>query len=836
LSPSPRSRFSLRRALSVVACLGLLSGAVTIAAGPAGAAATNIDFSQCSNKNPTLGNCVWLNGDLNQNNSQWFEGMSVPQRVLVRGVTGGTTHTLQLSHQATKNDAHAYDFLTSYAQASQAHQDFLGTPLVFNDCGDFTGAALTACTSAFGHSSATVDVPDDPYLSAIPAPGTPYQTRINAFEGVYGNRTIQLWGDAPITNVTMSLSHSSGADNADTGGNGERINYNLSWTSASTNVLVQFAAHLAVSTGLAGWGPGVGAASVPGDSNDVGLTMSAFDGQGGGQNMTNPINSNSISASVSAINITKIVPGVTSAQLFDFTFNPPGDNNTAPFTLGDGATQPFPNLNPGSYVVTETGETGFTLGSIVCTSGATVTASIPSGTDAGSVTITLHPNEVVNCTFTNTPNIRVPANEIDITKILEGVNVGPSFGFTVSPAINTTSSFALVGGQTQTFATNVGPGVYTVTEQGGVPGFELAGVDCGPGGVGSVANGTATITIVAQDVADQVVACTFTNRPVAAIRITKTVIGNASGQTFDFTLHPPIGSDTAFGLTNGDTAPFNGLPLGTYTVTETGEAGFTLNNITCDAGGSVDVPSGTATISLTAPGQLVNCTFTNAVTPGSVTIVKDAQPNSSQDFTFTPSAGLNGGVAFLLDDDGNDNNALPHTRTFPVQPGTFTVTEAANSQFDLTSITCNDTDSTGSVPTSTATIRVAPGEHVTCTFTNVKHGVYGNDPAVNPTEHPYDPGTNPGGQNAGDTGQNGGAVTQTGGDPATNVAGTNVAVSPVADPGAGQGSTPQVQGTQGDLPRTGAAIAREALGGLLLIGGGLVLLKFRRRRTSPDTN
>src|SRR5205823_3226688 len=183
-----------------------------------------------------------------------------------------------------------------------------------------------------------------------------------------------------------------------------------------------------------------------------------FDGQGGGQNMTNPINSNAISASVSAINITKIVPGGTSGQQFRFTFNPPGDNNTTPFVLGDGGTKPFPNLNPGTYVVTEPGELGFRLTSIVCTSGATVTRA---------------------------------------------------------------------------FATNIDTGTYTVTETGET-GFELVGVDCGPGGVGSVANGTATITIL-QEIPDQFVACTFTNRPVAALRIHKTVVGNANGQTFDFT-------------------------------------------------------------------------------------------------------------------------------------------------------------------------------------------------------------------------------------------------------------------------------------------------------------
>ncbi len=38
--------------------------------------------------------------------------------------------------------------------------------------------------------------------------------------------------------------------------------------------------------------------------------------------------------------------------------------------------------------------------------------------------------------------------------------------------------------------------------------------------------------------------------------------------------------------------------------------------------------------------------------------------------------------------------------------------------FDLTDITCDDANSTGDLPTRTATISLEPGEHVTCTFTN----------------------------------------------------------------------------------------------------------------------
>jgi hypothetical protein len=54
-----------------------------------------------------------------------------------------------------------------------------------------------------------------------------------------------------------------------------------------------------------------------------------------------------------------------------------------------------------------------------------------------------------------------------------------------------------------------------------------------------------------------------------------------------------------------------------------------------------------------------------------------------------------------------------------VVAGTYDVTETDPSPNAwLTSLSCDDSDSTGDVPTRTATIVAAAGEHVTCTFTN----------------------------------------------------------------------------------------------------------------------
>src|SRR5207249_5849365 len=53
-------------------------------------------------------------------------------------------------------------------------------------------------------------------------------------------------------------------------------------------------------------------------------------------------------------------------------------------------------------------------------------------------------------------------------------------------------------------------------------------------------------------------------------------------------------------------------------------------------------------------------------------------------------------------------------------PGQYTSTETVPAGWALTSISCDDTNSTGNVGTATATFNAEAGETVTCTFTNTK--------------------------------------------------------------------------------------------------------------------
>ncbi|MBP9669276.1 MAG: hypothetical protein KBE09_03235 [Candidatus Pacebacteria bacterium] len=113
-----------------------------------------------------------------------------------------------------------------------------------------------------------------------------------------------------------------------------------------------------------------------------------------------------------------------------------------------------------------------------------------------------------------------------------------------------------------------------------------------------------------------------------------------------------------------------------------------------------------------------------AVATGSLTIVKDATPNSAQDFAFTTTG--SGMSNFSLDDDAD--GTLSNTRVFSgLAAGTFSVAETIPSGWFQSSVTCSD----GS-PVSA--IDLAEGENVTCTFTNTEYASLTVALATNPDE------------------------------------------------------------------------------------------------------
>jgi len=230
--------------------------------------------------------------------------------------------------------------------------------------------------------------------------------------------------------------------------------------------------------------------------------------------------------------------------------------------------------------------------------------------------------------------------------------------------------------------------------------------------------------------------CTFTNHPRATLRLRKTLPGGRAVAGNQFRLEIREGSTVLAGTTTTGTsitptevATLSSAIAGTtYNLREV--AAGSPQTVLADyvvsyactntrVGGQTPSGSGSTFFDLTPiAGDDLTCTIENALR-GSITLVKDAVPDTAQDFAFTTTgAGLS---SFSLDDDADVT--LPSTRTFSnLAPGSYSVTETAQAGWVLTGLTCTDPDSgsTVNVDGRVATLDLDAGENITCTYTNTQ--------------------------------------------------------------------------------------------------------------------
>jgi hypothetical protein len=113
----------------------------------------------------------------------------------------------------------------------------------------------------------------------------------------------------------------------------------------------------------------------------------------------------------------------------------------------------------------------------------------------------------------------------------------------------------------------------------------------------------------------------------------------------------------------------------------------------------------------------------NLDTCGKITIIKDAQPDGAQDFSYTTTGGL---VPSTFDLDDDTDGTLSNTRVYdPVSPADYTVTEGTpGGGYAFSTANCvvdvsDPNDPTTATGGLTSTIHIGTGGEVTCTYVNV---------------------------------------------------------------------------------------------------------------------
>ena len=209
----------------------------------------------------------------------------------------------------------------------------------------------------------------------------------------------------------------------------------------------------------------------------------------------------------------------------------------------------------------------------------------------------------------------------------------------VAPATTETASTTVYAGETVTVSELIAAGNTAM--------YDVDSILCSAGTVGWSGLETdtdATVAVSAANVASPIT-CTITN---SAERGTIVVVKNTAGGdgTFDFTGNWAGAGDFQLTTIGGTTtATYNDVLVpkqGGYSVVESDPTpAFDGTNVTCtdNDGDRVRLPVGRAAKPLTGSIDLdddetVTCTFTNTKR-ATIVIVKDAQPDSAQDFGFT---------------------------------------------------------------------------------------------------------------------------------------------------------------------------------------------------------
>jgi hypothetical protein len=213
-----------------------------------------------------------------------------------------------------------------------------------------------------------------------------------------------------------------------------------------------------------------------------------------------------------------------------------------------------------------------------------------------------------------------------------------------------------------------------------------------------------------------------TQPTIASITIVKQTepAGDPAQFTFHFSGTNSVGKsfDEDFALRGGESKTFAtgaGANHATepFVVTERTQDGWRLVALDCvadnnDGEWATDVATATAWVEL-SPDEHKTCTFTNRKL-ATLNVVKATDPPGDPTlFTFDPSDGL--GAA-------NVQIAGGGAKSWTVDAGMYTVAELPATGWTLSGVKCDDADSTASGATLTAVL--APGEVVTCTFSNAR--------------------------------------------------------------------------------------------------------------------
>jgi uncharacterized repeat protein (TIGR01451 family) len=322
----------------------------------------------------------WVNGNLGASKAVYFEGDSIPYRMVFDNLSLGT-HTVTIEWDTTKSSKHAIDYIDSYNQSVLDANPCLGITMV------------PACN--FLAPSSTFSIPADPQVTG--AGVTPIPGNLTLFGGMITG----VVRPTSIGSTTCTDANSAGVYcySSGTGFSGDKsAAITVQFTASVANPVLAWGGHIAARKD---WGLNNSAVSIPGSPYHTRLID--LDGAGGNQDR-------SLSAeAVIFPGFIHIVKNTTGGDAtFGYTASPSPLSNFNITTVGGTGEQDFNNItNFQTYTVTENSPPlHWVFDSLNCS-----VASANGGTQAVTnmtATIGLAEGEQVTCTYANHHAVNSP--------------------------------------------------------------------------------------------------------------------------------------------------------------------------------------------------------------------------------------------------------------------------------------------------------------------------------------------------------------------------------------------------------------------------------------------
>ncbi len=369
------------------------------------------------------------------------------------------------------------------------------------------------------------------------------------------------------------------------------------------------------------------------------------------------------------LNIVKVAtPNDPATFAFDLGAGQQANDGRTSFTINGSGSVHLIGFAPGtSYDLTEVVPAGWLLESASCVrSDGTATGTISGDTVTD---FQIQTGRLTTCTFTNSG-----LADLTLVKRVVSDNGGTAMASDWTLTADGAGDNDLTG-QGPTVSGTVRAGAFTLSESG-PGGYDASGWSCAGGALAGD-----QLTLAAGDD----VTCTITNDDVQpTLTVTKTVVNDDGGTA----------GVADFPLFVGATPVVSGVPIGldagSYTVSETGVAGYAAS----EWGGDC-APDGSITLTL---GDVAECTITNDDVQPTLTVVKT-----------------------VVNDDGGTAGVAD----FPLFVGGVPVESGVATGVDAGSYTVSETEVAGYAASQwggdcapDGSITLTPGDDKTCTITN----------------------------------------------------------------------------------------------------------------------